>query len=566
MLPRRPSEHRRARVARLNARAAVALACATGVGLVTSCDPGNQGAAGAGGTGGAAGSPAGGSAGSSTGGAAGTSTGGTGGSSTGGAAGSATGGTAGTPSGGAAGAGGTGGAGDGGTGGSPPDASTDAPVSQFCGDGIRDPVTEECDDGNASASDSCSACFVQDVLLVPGPGSDGGVPPKVSRRLGEGRHPVAGGDSGFAVAFVTSLPAPVSLGLELFDAPGVPSTPPVTVAVDASVTANAHPVVAAPQGGKYAVAYTDLNADGDGLGVALRSVDAATQQVGSLVRVNTTKTFGQHDVDLVWTGTELVAAWVDDSKLPTSGADVRMRRFNASLAPVSSEEILANSPAQESGVALATFGSGWAAAWRSASAGAETIVVKTPGALWSVPVASPGPAEDKPALAELDATHLLLVFSEGTPARLRAAILDTANQTTVTSFPIPPAVAPYSTDASLAQSHPSAVRAGSRLFVAWRSALVSGDAKAEELWLKELDWASPTLDLSKAELTLPRWPSHLADDQRRPALATTGSGALATAWDDYGRVFGAVEGTPDVVAELIPLPLLRKTLLDAGAQ
>lgn len=528
-----------------------------------SCGPGDPGG---GGSGGAAGDPSGGAAGSPNGGgAAGSSSGGAAGA-TGGTAGPSTGGAAGTPSGGAAGAGGTGGAGDGGTGGSPPDASIDGPVSQFCGDGIRDALNEECDDGNASASDSCSACFVQDVLLVPGAGSDGGVPPKVSRRLGDGRHPVAGGDSGFAVAFVTSLPAPLTLGLSTFDSVGVPAGVPVTVAADTSVTVNAHPVVAALPGGKYALAYTDMNADGDGLGIAVRTVDAVTKQVGPLVRANTTKTFGQHDVDLIWTGTELVAAWVDDSKLPTSGSDVRMRRFNASLAPLGSEEILANSNAHESGVALATFGSGWAAAWRSVSAGTETIVAKTTGASWSVPVTSPGPAEDKPALAELDATHLLLVFSEGTPARLRGAILDTASQT-VTPFPIAPAVAPFSTDATIAQSHPNTVRAGSRLFVAWRSALVPGDAKAEELWLKELDWTSPTVDLSKVEITLPRWPSHLADDQRRPALAAVGGGALATAWDDYGRVFGSVEGTPDVVAELIPLPVLRKsTLLDAGAQ
>ncbi|MBK8994462.1 MAG: DUF4215 domain-containing protein [Myxococcales bacterium] len=523
-----------------------------------SCGPGGPGSGGSGGAagvGGAAGTPSGGAAGSSAGGAAG---------STGGAAGSVTGGSAGTPSGGAAGAGGNGGAGDGGTGGTQVDASTDAPVSTICGDGIRDPLTEECDDGNASSSDSCSACFVQDVLLVPGPGSDGGVPPKVSRRMGDGRHPAAGGDSGFAVAFVTSLPAPVTLGLLRFDAVGVPASAPLSVAADASVTPGANPVVAALPGGKYAVAYTDLNADGDGLGVALRLIDSGA---GPLVRANTTKTFGQHDVDLVWTGTELVAAWVDDSKLPISGSDVRMRRFSASLTPLSSEEVVANSPAQESAVALAPFASSWAAAWRSATSGAETIVVKAVGASWSVPLASPGPAEDKPALTELDATHLLLVFSEGTPARLRGAILDTASQGTVTSiFPIAPSVAPYSTDASLAQSHPNAIRAGSRLFVAWRSSLVPGDTKAEELWLKELAWTSSTLDLSKAEIALPRWPSHLKDDQRRAALAAMGTGALATAWDDYGRVFGSVEGTPDVVAELIPLPILRKNLPDGGAQ
>lgn len=524
------------------------------------CDSGGGGG---GGSGGAAGSAAGGSAGTSTGGVAGT---GSGGSATGGAAGSApdasSGGSAGNSGSGGGGSGSGGSSGDAGSDPEAGDAAADAPVSLYCGDGVRDPLSEECDDGNSSGADSCDACFVQDVLLVPGPGSDGGVPPKVARRLGEGRHPIAGGDAGFAVAFVTSLPAPVTLGVKRFDSVGVPATT-LSVAADASITAAAHPVIAALPGGKYAVAYTDLGADGDGLGVALRLVDASG--AGPLVRANTTKIFGQHDVDLIWTGSELVAAWVDDSKLPANGSDLRMRRFSAALSPVSAEEALAGSAAQESGVALAPFAGGWAAAWRSASAGSETIVVKTTGASWTVAVAAPGPAEDKPALAELDASHLLLVFSEGTPARLRGAILDTASQT-VSPFPITPSVAPYSTDATIAQTHPNAVRAGSRLFVAWRSALVPGDAKAEELWLKELDWTSPTLGLSKVEVTLPRWPSHLKDDQRRPALAVTGSGALATAWDDYGRGFGSVEGTPDVVAELIPLPLLRSPSPGAGAQ
>ncbi|MCC6663356.1 MAG: hypothetical protein IT375_06400 [Polyangiaceae bacterium] len=524
------------------------------------CDSG-----GGGGSGGAAGSAAGGAAGTSTGGVAGT---GSGGSVTGGAAGSAPD----ASSGGSAGSAGTGGGGSGGSSGdagSDPeagDAAADAPVSLYCGDGVRDPFSEECDDGNASGADSCDACFVQDVLLVPGPGSDGGVPPKVARRLGEGRHPLAGGDAGFAVAFVTSLPAPVTLGVKRFDSVGVPAGT-LSVAADASVTAAAHPVIAALPGGKYAVAYTDLGADGDGLGVALRLVDASG--AGPLVRANTTKNFGQHDVDLLWTGSELVAAWVDDSKLPTTGSDLRMRRFSAALSPVSSEEVLAGSAAQESSVALAPFAGSWAAAWRSASAGTEAIVVKTTGASWTVAVASPGPADDKPALAALDASHLLVIFSAGVPARLRGAILDTANQSNVTSFPIAPGVAPYSTDASLAQSHPGVVAAGGRLWVAWRSTAVPGVPEAEELWLKPLDWSSAALDLSQPELPLPRWPSHLSGDQRRPALAASPQPfgvALATAWDDHGRVFGSVEGTPDVVAELMPLPLLRKPVLDGGAQ
>lgn len=76
-----------------------------------------------------------------------------------------------------------------------------------------------------------------------------------------------------------------------------------------------------------------------------------------------------------------------------------------------------------------------------------------------------------------------------------------------------------------------------------------------------------TLGLSSPEIPLPRHPVHGFDDQRAPALAATPlhpGGALATAWDDYGRVFGPTQGKPDVVAELIPVPILRTTLGGGG--
>lgn len=71
----------------------------------------------------------------------------------------------------------------------------------------------------------------------------------------------------------------------------------------------------------------------------------------------------------------------------------------------------------------------------------------------------------------------------------------------------------------------------------------------------------------RSEIPLPRHDAHRADDQRAPALAATPlfpGGALATAWDDYGRVFGPTQGKPDVVAELIPVPILRTTLGGGG--
>lgn len=140
----------------------------------------------------------------------------------------------------------------------------------------------------------------------------------------------------------------------------------------------------------------------------------------------------------------------------------------------------------------------------------------------------------------------------------------------MTSFPIAPGVAPYSTDASLAQSHPGVVAAGGRLWVAWRSTAVPGVPEAEELWLKPLglvERGARPVAARAAFAALALAPERRL--KRRPALAASPQPfgvALATAWDDHGRVFGSVEGTPDVVAELMPLPLLRKPVLDGGAQ
>jgi len=66
-------------------------------------------------------------------------------------------------------------------------------------------------------------------------------------------------------------------------------------------------------GGKYAVAYTDFNGDGDELGIALRIVDPEIAPTGTPAHANATTIFSQYDPDVIATSSGLVLAWVDDS-------------------------------------------------------------------------------------------------------------------------------------------------------------------------------------------------------------------------------------------------------------
>jgi hypothetical protein len=334
-----------------------------------------------------------------------------------------------------------------------------------------------------------------------------------------------------------------------------------------------NPVIAAVPGGKYAVAYTDFNGDGDELGIALRLVDLASPPTGAPAHANTTTAFSQYDPDLLATPSGLVVAWVDDSPA-ASGPRVMFRTFDNNLSPTSSEQPLSMSAddggadagnPNEGDVALSPFGSSWAAAWRAGENGLETVHIRTGSTTWSIGPYLPGPVDDRPALAELDATHLLVVYTEGTDpeetgvangSKLRVGVLDTAAPGTITPTDV---AAIVSGNDALAQSQPNAIRVGSRVYIAWRTESALGNANAEELWLKLVGFGSTGLDLTSSEIPLPRSASHRSGDQRRPALAASSlgsEGTLVTAFDDLGKVFTS-EGNGDPAVEAIPMPLLR---------
>jgi len=446
------------------------------------------------------------------------------------------------------------------------DATPDAPSAVY-DDGIRD-LSEECDDGVVSPLlDSCSSlCEVRDLVAVSAV-TDASLP---SRTLGLGRHPIAAGTGGFAVAWVE--PALPTVGMTFYGPKGVPTGNVDRFGVGTTNLTTSSPVLAALPGGKYAVAWTDLAltgdaGDGDAEGVALRIVDPSVSSSGAPSHANTTTVFSQYEPDILWTGTELVVAWADTSNAQT-GPDLRLRTFDATLTPTSAEQTLAGSSAAEEGVALTTFAGSWAAAWREAQNGFETIRASAANVAFSVGPFAPGPYGDPPALVELDPTHLLVVFAEGSgqnTAKLRGAVLDTAQPGTTVAFDLGPLVQ-GDAGTPLGIMRPAAVRAGTRVFVAWATEAAIADPRGEEMWLKEVTWNGSTLATSSVEIPLPRWDAHRLGDQRFPALAGTAlgpEGAIAAAWMDLGKTFSA-EANGDVAVELVPVPVVRKLSADGG--
>lgn len=448
------------------------------------------------------------------------------------------------------------------------DSGPDGPVGPpVCGDGWRDPLTEECDDGTGSTPpDSCSVdCRVQELpVLLPST-------TKAKRQLGLGRHPIAAGDAGFAVAYVNYVTFPVTVALRAFGPKGEPLGSELILDSGLTAHASADPVVAALPNGKYAVVWMDVNGpgDGSGWGIALSIVDPLAGSVGPRIRVNGTTQDNQHSPDVVWTGTELVVAWEDQSKFLMTKSDLRLRRFDGAGKPIAQEQLLAGTADQELRLCLAKRqGGGWAAAWRTADLSGDFTRVAIEGKQWAVGPVSWAPDGEAPVLIELDATHLLVVFLDGGlglgTSRLRGAVIDTTQSTAPAPFAIDPLEPAYAADPSLDQEQPSIARAGDRLYLAWRSGTITGTPEVEELWLKEIGWQASgggmTIDLSHSEIALPRWPEHRKGEQSWPGLAGAPlwpEGALATTWTDWGTTFGTGEGQPDVIVEFIPTPVLR---------
>jgi hypothetical protein len=416
---------------------------------------------------------------------------------------------------------------------------------------------EECDPGAGYAPPACSFyCAALDFRAV------NAAPPsglsQATRTLGSGRHPLAVSTNGeLAVSFISKVNGGVTVSIATLDAQGNARGVPIALASGSHAQAESDPVVASTSAGRYVAAWADFDGDGDELGILLRSVDANGTSSANVV-ANTTTAASQHSADMIFTGSQIVVAWVDDSNAETA-PDLRMRTFNADLTPTSSEQTLTATAARESDVVLAPFAGSFAAAWRSVVDGAETIYARAGSAEWTVTVPLAGPTGNRPALAALDATHLVLVYSEGVDSegtgvangsKLRAAVLDVASPGSVLSVDVPGAT-------HGAQSQPNAIRAAGEVYVAWRVAGTPGDSNGEDVVIKAVRLgAGGGVELNEPEMPMTRG-ERRSGDQRAPALAASGGGTLVSGWDDLGRNLGHLEWNRDVVLNVAAVPLVR---------
>ncbi|HEY3494313.1 MAG TPA: hypothetical protein VGK73_06495, partial [Polyangiaceae bacterium] len=419
----------------------------------------------------------------------------------------------------------------------PAECQENPPVSTRCGDAIRDPVDEECDDGPGEQIDACAAdCRVTDVPVAPLPRVEG---ERLSRTLGFGRHPLAAAAQATLVTYTELEDSASSLRGAFFQSRGQPSTL-IDVGTGALPSEYADASAAAIGPNLFVAAWNDL---GHGsLDIALRRLTAGDPPVlGDVVIANTTAGGAQRDPDLVWTGAELVVAWASEFVIIA-------RRFDANLAPLGGEQQLGFSDEIAGSVALTRFGETWAAAWRTIDENSlELLRVHTGAAEWTIGPFLPGAELERPAIVELDSTHLLVVFTEGTDplatgtpsvSRLRGAILDTTEPGAADWFDLESAVEPHASDGTIVQSRPALARAGTRLFLGWETeSLIAGELSSE-VWLRELGWNAVALTFATErplQATLSR-----EDAQHVPAFAATQlipEGALALAFEEHAEAW-----------------------------
>lgn len=413
------------------------------------------------------------------------------------------------------------------------DSSSDAPVSTSCGDGVRDPATEECDDGLDAGSRACtSSCTVVDRPVESDPSSS-------ERRLGAGRHPVAGGPLGHAVALMETTSPDAGYESSVAVLTFSPVGEWLGSATIPGALLDADPVLAALPGGDYALAFASLYADGDELGITLCRIPNAGGTPTCAGSVTGVTYFSQRAPDLAWTGSELLLGWEDESTIPRQ---VCTRPFDADLQPTDNESCRGTGSTWQSAIALSSS----AVAWREDA----SVLAELPSGTWiSEPIGFPA-WDEAPALAALDSDHTLIVYGDEQLVH-RAAVLDSTGAVVFDGA---------LNSASEPRRTPSVGVTEDGVYLVWQEPSDDPDPDAgwdpdyEELWLQRFDWDGSTLTGSAPPIPLPRTPSDQTGDQFGPRLAAvpySAGGAVFAAWNHDGR---------DVIVELVPTPVLRKAM------
>jgi len=425
-----------------------------------------------------------------------------------------------------------------------------------CGDGVRDLRTEECDLGPANLETGvCNAkCRTQDILLG---GIQGDVIPQWNRKIA-GPHSVAGMPSGLAVVlFNEQVRGEVSVGFQPKVAISHPGGGISQVALSrapgydpriGAITAISDSVVV--------VALRDSDSPG---GIFLQRIDVLANLAGATRPSSWTGNAAIHDLDIVWTGSQLVVSW-------QLGEGLQMRIFDGSLKPAAlQDESFATTREPQSMLRAASLNGIWAAAWVSMDENSRrTIHAKAGATTWSVgPL--PSGAEATPAtvealaLTELDASHLALTYIERratNDSRARAAILSPSTPGNVEPFDI---VAPSAGERLSAWT---VSRHESSLWLGWEErSLATADPSSapSSIWMKELEWSPSTATLAPRgpeRLPIPRTADHRTGKQSFPVFVDQAGKDLVAVWRDVGS-FGAGQRIPDIALARMSLPLLR---------
>jgi hypothetical protein len=436
-----------------------------------------------------------------------------------------------------------------------------ATASSACGDAVRDPLHEACDDGPGEQLDTCAAdCRATDMTLVERTlATDPNDPPlvmaKPRRSLGAGPHVIAAGPDDFAFAY-TQEDAQLSVRVQFFDNSGGRIGAPVAISQGA-VPAATDPVIAALPDCGYAVAFIGSLAGARNRAL-LQRVEVLAGATGSPRPVDADAAEADQAPDMLWTGQELVVAWGERSVL-------KVRRFGLDLEPLGPAEYLTQEGEWNSGVTLTRFGTGFAAAWLSVDAGMMRLVVRAGELSWETPLAHASPVSgDRPALIALDADHLLAFYGVGSypqggvvnVGRLQLVVLPVAAPGL--ALPVPLRHASEELDEeTLEHSRPVAVRAFETIYLAWQAQSPLGDPLGSRVLLRELHWAAGEASLLHQE-ELPLHAGAAIEQQQTPRLGSAPvgpMGALITAWEDRST---RLPGRPsqEILVGLRPLPLL----------